>query len=407
MKGNHMVVNKIITEKELNYIETLYIYANLESFIATKYTSKDFLMPDITFDELQDIYAHDKYRLMLGYVHDTIISKAEFIGNTKGRNWYKMDNYRMGIMDYEKAKKSNQFNVEIQYNQKHLFNIEPNLKGLDLPFDGTLDQYHIKRIDVTQIVKSKKDYLSDFNFISPYRTMDRITKGLKTETVYLGHRKNGNVFRMYNKTVELKTDNKDHPIDFSKIDLLGNYFGDIENLYTFELELHRKYLKPTFGIDTLNDLSKVYRAYHEIVGKIRIYEDNDLNKKHIKLKHYERIEEAYKFTEYKEFKRLNSREKKGYSEKYLLEKTSKMFARYEDSKLAPMSTYEKISLIDKIVSLIITEKDVSIELFDSVIEEDRKLFYKKVANIRDSDTLLRSDAYNAFKRVENNPNPFI
>ena len=403
----HMVVNKIITEKELNYIETLYIYANLESFVLEKYTSKDFLMPDVSFDELQDIYDHDKYRLMLGYVHDTIISKAEYLGNSKGRDWYKLDNYRMGIMDYEKAKKSNQFNVEIQYTQKHLFSIDPNLKGLDLPFDGELSQYHIKRIDITQIVKTEKDYLSDFGFISPYRTMDRLSKGSKTETVYLGHRRNGSVFRMYDKTVELKTDNKDHPIDYGKIELLGGYFGDIENLYTFELELHRKYLKPAFGIDTLDDLEKVYKAYHEIVGKIKIYKDNDENKKHVRLKHYERIKEAFCFTEYKEFKRLNTREKKGYSEEYLVNKISKMMVRYEDSKKHPMRHSEKISLVDKIVSSIFIDNDVSIELFDSEIEQDRKLFYKKVDSSRDCDSALLSESYNAFKRVEYNPNPFI
>ena len=402
-----MVVNKIITEKELNYIETLYVYANLESFITQKYTSKDFLMPDISFNELQDIYAHDKYGLMLGYVHDTILSEAEYLGNTKGRDWYKLDNYRLGIMDYEKAKKSNQFNVEIQYTQKHLFNIEPNLKGLDLPFDGDLNQYHIKRIDITQIVKTETDYLSDFNFISPYRTMDRITKGLKTETVYLGHRKNGNVFRMYNKTIELKTDNKDHPIDYAKIELFGGYFGGIENLYTFELELHRKYLKPAFGIDTLDDLEKVYRAYCEIVGKIRIYSDNDENKKHVKLKHYERIREAFKFTDYREFKRLNTREKTGYSEKFLIEKTSKMFARYEESQKVPMKDFEKISLIDKLVSAVFIDKDVSIDLFDSEIEKDRKSFYKKIDRNRDCDSTLQSESYNAFKCVAFNPNPFV
>ncbi len=402
-----MVVNKIITQKELNYIETLYVYANLESFISKKYISKDFLLSDISRKELDDIYGEDKYRLMLGYVHDVIISNAEYLGCTRGRDWYKMDNYRIGIMGYWEAKKANQFNVEIQYTQKHLFNIEPNLSGLDLPFGGELDKYHVKRIDITQIVKTENDYLSDFNFISPYRSIGRFTKGTKTETVYLGNRRNGNVFRMYDKTVELKTDNKEHPIDYGKIELLGGYFGDIENLYTFELELHRKYIKPAFGIDTLEDLEKVYKAYHEIVGKIKIYKDNDENKKHVLLKNYERIKEVFCFTEYREFKRLNSRQKKGYSEEYLVNKISKMIERYEDSKKEPLMDSEKISLIDKIVSSVFVGNDVSIELYDSELEDDRKVFYRKVDSLRNGNDCLQSESNKAFRKVVHNPNPFL
>jgi len=65
-----MVVNKIITQKELNYIETLYVYANLESFITKKYTSKDFMLHDISKEALEDIYNEDKYNLMMSYVYD-------------------------------------------------------------------------------------------------------------------------------------------------------------------------------------------------------------------------------------------------------------------------------------------------------------------------------------------------
>jgi len=75
----------------------------------------------------------------LGYIYS-----AEYIGEAKGRMWYRTENYRIGIMDYDLAKRANQFNVEIQYEQSHMFSLEPNLKGLDLPFDGELNQYHIK-----------------------------------------------------------------------------------------------------------------------------------------------------------------------------------------------------------------------------------------------------------------------
>ena len=383
-----MAINKIITEKTLNYIETLYIYANLEQFLTYKSTAHDWLFgelkPDgstISVADVDNIYASEKYTHMMNYLYDTMLHNAEFLGNANGRAWYKFPNYRLGIMDYDTAKKSNQFNVEIQYTQAHMFTLDPSLKGLDLPFNGTLDQYHIKRIDVSQIVKTPKDYLTNYSFISPYRAMDRFSKNGQTETVYLGHRKSGNVFRMYNKTIELKVDNKDHPIDFKKIEMFGQYFGDIENLYTFELELHRKYIKPTFGIDTLADLDKVYRAYGEIVGKIKLYEDTDQNRKHIKLKHHDRIKDLLQFTEYKEFKRLKSKKYKP-SESFLINKTIATFNKYDNSLKEPMQEHEKLILLDKILTGILNASDISIEINDFEKEE----FELKVERLKHGQT---------------------
>jgi hypothetical protein len=244
-----------------------------------------------------------------------------------------------------------------------MFTLDPMLKGLELPFDGTLDQYHIKRVDVSQIAKTANDYLTNYNYISPYRAMDRFSKNGRTETVYLGHRKSGNVFRMYNKTIELNVDTKDHPIDFKKIELFAGYFGDIQDLYTFELELHRKYLKPTFGIDTLADLGKVYKAHSEIVGKIRLYRDNDQNKKHIKNKHHDRIKDLLQFTEYKEFKRLKSKVYKP-SESFMIDKVVKTFNKYDGSLKEPLKEFEKLIIIDKILSSLLNHDDVTIELND-------------------------------------------
>ena len=112
-----MVVDKIITQKELNYIETLYVYANLESFITEEYTSKDFMLHDISQKELDAIYSEDKHRVMMSYIYDTMLCNAEFLGETKGRSWYRFENYRIVFMSYWSAKKANQFNVEIQYTQ--------------------------------------------------------------------------------------------------------------------------------------------------------------------------------------------------------------------------------------------------------------------------------------------------
>ena len=402
LERNLMISSKIVTEKTLNYIETLYLYANLQDFITYESTAYDWLLGEeksngqcIGIKDLESMYEFDKYKRMMDYVYDTLLSSAEFLGHSKGRDWYKFPNYRLGIMDYDLSKRSNQFNIEIQYSQAHMFSLKPMLEDLDLPFDGSFSQYSIKRIDVSQIVKTPIDYLTNYNYISPYRAIDRFSKNGKTETIYLGHRRSGNVFRMYNKTIELKTDNKEHPIDFSKIDLFGQYFGDIENLYTFELELHRKYIKPTFGIDTLEDLEKVYKAYREIVGKIRIYEDNDKNKIHIKNKHHNRIKNLFQFVEYKEFKRLKSKKYKP-SEQFLVKKTIDMFTKYEKSLPEPLQEHQRIIVVEKILSGIFKAPDISIGLND--YEKDD--FDNKIEFLRDNqDDQLFKDANRIFAPV--------
>ena len=374
-----MAINKIITEKTLNYIETLYLYTNLEQFSHTLESSPN-----------------DKYVHVLTDVHDTLLCNAKYLGESKGRMWYKLPNYRLGIMDYEKAKKANQFNVEIQYEQFHMFSLDPMLKGLDLPFGGTLEQYSIKRIDVTQIAKTPNDYLTNHSYISPYRTEARISNNGRTETVYLGNRSSGNVFRMYNKTKELKTDNKEHPMNYKKIEMFSKYFGDIENLYTFELELHRKYLKPTFGIDTLGDLEKVYKAYNDIVGKIRIYEDSDHNRKLVAGKHHDRIKELYIFTEYKELKRLNKKRYKP-SEAYMVDKAVTAFNRYEDSLKEPLKEHQKLVIADKILSAMFKEHD---EVIIEFIDDEKKEFASRIETLRDSQTDdLEVEAQFAFRKV--------
>ncbi len=179
-----------------------------------------------------------------------------------------------------------------------MFTLDHDLTALDLPFGTDRTKYHIKRIDITKIAKHDEDYTKNYGYLSPYRTQD-IVNG----TIYLGNRKNGNVFRMYDKTKELMTDTKDHPIDYKKIELLSSYFGSIENLYTYELELHRSQLKGTLGIETLADLPKVYAANKNIVGKIRFYRDNDRNKRLIRNNHRDRVS-CRRLTDFVEYKRI-------------------------------------------------------------------------------------------------------
>jgi len=361
-----MVIDKIITQNELNYIETLYLYANLEDFISYKSTALNHYLGQnnqltnkkITQKDIDNLYGEEKYTYMLEYVHDTMLHEAEYLGEVKARSWYKFDNYRLGIMNYDTAKKSNQFNVEIQYYQHHMFSLGEKLKGLELPFGGTFEHYQIRRIDLTQIVKTPIDYLTNHGFISSFRKIHKEGTLSKVETIYLGHRKNGNLFRMYNKTIELLTDSKEHPIDHKKIELFSRYFGDIEDLYTFELELHRKYLKANYGIEKLSDLEKIYSVYGEIVGKIGIYEDNDFNRKLLKNNNRNRIEIVH-FTEYKEFKRLNKKRYKP-SKYYAIDKAVTAIERYEKS-MGDLSEADKILMLDEIANRLL-KKDIDISI---------------------------------------------
>jgi len=397
----------ILAEKELNYIETLYLYCNLEDFIEYESKALDWLIGTVnnhtnrivTKKDIDNLYGNERYDMMVEYIEDNILYSANSLGFSNGREWYDLGYCRIGIMDYDLAKRSNQFNVEIQYYQSHMFSLGAKLEGLLLPFDGSFNQYHIKRIDLTKVVKTKYDYLTNHSFISSYRSISRFGNDFKTETVYLGKRKNGNVFRMYNKTIELQTDTKEHPIDYKKIEIFSKYFGDIEDLYTFELELHRKYLKSNFDIDRLSDLEKVYRVYSEVVGKIKIYEDNDYNRKMVSQKNHGRIKEFFVFTDYIEYKRV---EKKKYkpSKEYLIDRIVKNINAYEKSLSVKMEEYEKIILVDSIVTSIFGNKEISIEISDSADVVEYKQFMKKIEITRSNqDNSLFIEAKKAFSPV--------
>jgi hypothetical protein len=209
-------------------------------------------------------------------------------------------------MEHDTAKKANQPNCIIQYDHSHIFPLDQNLTGIELPFTDDRSKYMIKRIDITKTLRIDTDYTVNHGYISPFKT-DPLNHTRYENTVYLGSRKNGNVFRMYPKTKELmETKNYD------KMALYSQYFGSIENLYTFEHELHRSYLKETLGIDTLAELGRVWEASQNIVSKIRIFEYNDKNKKLLRQNNRQRIK-AMVLNDYVEYDRP---EKKKYKRSY-------------------------------------------------------------------------------------------
>ena len=198
---------------------------------------------------------------------------------------------------------------------------------------------------------------------------------------------------MYPKTKELNdTEN------YKKIDLLSKYFGDIEDLYTFELELHRSYLKGTLGIETLYDLDKVYQAYSNIVGKIRIYEDTDHNKSLISRNKRERIK-AFLITEFKEYERVSKKKYKP-SVDYMVDRTIKTFNKYEKSLEEPLTFANKLSIADRILSGLFGDKDIILEIEESDYILENNILKDKIKLLRDNqDDELFKESNQAFAPI--------
>ena len=274
----------IIPKKEKNYIDTLYLYTNLELH---------YIDVDTDYGENYKFYL---VRKAFYLEYEKILKK---IADSEGYEWWSMPNYRIGFMEYDKAKALNRPNCVIQYEHSHLFGQDMDLSELELPFLDDKKLYKFKRIDITKTAQLKEDYTKLYGYMSPYRgdPLHPVRYGEGSQTVYLGSRKNGNVFRMYNKTIELMQSNK-----YDKIKAYEEYFGSIDNLYTFEHELHRKYLTKELGIDTLDELPKVWQASQNIVSKIRIFKMNDTNIKLVKQKHSSRVK-AYVLSPFVEYSR--------------------------------------------------------------------------------------------------------
>ena len=225
--------------------------------------------------------------------------------------------------------------------------------------------------------------------MSPYRSSP-LRSNRKDNTVYLGSRKNGNLFRMYPKTTELRETK-----NYKKIALYTEEFGDIEDLYTFEHELHRGYLKEDLGIDRLSELSKVWEASASIVCKIRFFKDTDKNKKLINQKHYKRIE-TVALTEYKEFERpIKKRYKRSYPA--MLKRIKSEIDAYLKSGEVKNETAFWLELVTDLTQDVAKGKDIEIALTDT----DRVLDYREMKEkhnfLRETDDyLLQEEAKKAF-----------
>jgi hypothetical protein len=213
--------------------------------------------------------------------------EAQMIGYSKGYDWYDFEIARIGVMDYDKAVSANTYAIVIQYNAVYL--MQTNLKDLKLFFDQDLEKYIIKRIDYAYTFNIKKenfDYINDI-VVSPYFRKQSVIIGSdrNIETLYLGLRRTGKVFRLYNKSKELNDKN-----NHEKSQILNHHFGTLDNLFVYEIELHRKYLRDRCGVNSLADLEKVNKIVYTLFTSLKFCKNTEQNRQNMKNKHYDRID---------------------------------------------------------------------------------------------------------------------
>ena len=376
-RDNYIMINSttIINDELLtfadsvHYIETLYLQTNLHSHIEGE-------LPN-----------DKKHKIALDKLFDDVLFNAEYVGTSKGREWYRADNYRIGVItDYDKAIKSNWYTCLIQYEQHHMWACMADIDLLELPLANDKSLYKIQRADATLIYKSDIDYLNGYGVISKYRKQHTIDKSGVIETKYLGTRSSGNMVRWYNKTNELKqTEN------YKKIELLSRYFGDIENLFTIELEMNREYLFRTMNIDTLKDLSRVKDAYKNIVGSMRVYELNTENELNLKNNNSSRIE-GFRFAEWVEYKRIAKKSYKP-SKSYLVDRMKKSSLRYIESMKVKNEDINKelLSIVNELIgALDLTngKEDMIISYEPTMLSEELKEMREKHERVRGVNDLL-------------------
>ncbi len=276
-------------------------------------------------DTLYLYYSCDKFNYLLTLSE---FAEKKIIGYANGYDWYDFGIARLGLMDYDKAKIANTYSIVIQYTAVYLLTIDIRTE-LQLIFKNDLKMYLIKRIDYSHTFNTSVidfDFL-DYFCVSPYfRKGSTIWGGQrKTETVYLGLRKSGKVFRLYNKTKELK-DTKNH----EKAQILNSYFGTTENLLVYEIELHRKYLRDRCGISSLNDLDLLDHVVNTLLKSLKFCLSTEKNLKLMKSKNYNKIEFIYPFVKENDFIPFNFTPVKKYnkSKQLMINKINNLIDSY-------------------------------------------------------------------------------
>jgi len=218
------------------------------------------------------------------------------LGEAGGYAWFRFPNYRLGvIIDYDRQKLtgSNYYDVIIQYENKYLYYLGLNLDGIELPFSKSKSDYIYRRVDFAKIVKSDIDYTYGFGYVSGNWRQHPFKYGRTGETtIYLGDRRKGHTLRIYNKSKELKEKK-----DYEKATRLRKVFGDIENLYNFEYEFRRQYLR-LWQIHTLKQHKELIEFANYLLSNIYLIEDTPVNRKLVDSNNYDDIDNKIYIQDY-------------------------------------------------------------------------------------------------------------
>lgn len=224
-----------------------------------------------------------------------IIADKDLAFYRDGRHFYDFGYARVGHLDWEICQKSNNYPFVVEYNFEYLYQTDllSDWQQIELPFgdilfdDCLFEDYLIKRIDYNITFQMEDCELLQKIFVSPYfqKPWLSLDGSYNTETVNLGYRKTGKGFRLYNKTKEL-SDKK----NFIKCDMLRNTFGSLDNLYSLEVEILRKYiLQRTDCKGRLCDFEKVVELAKHLLGSIKYCDWTEKNLKLMRSKNYNKI----------------------------------------------------------------------------------------------------------------------
>lgn len=231
-----------------------------------------------------------------------IIAEKKHLYYRDGRQFYDFGYARVGWLDWEICQKSKNYPFVIEYNFEYLYqnDLINNIDSISLPFhdDLSLDRfqdianiYLIKRLDYNCTFHTMhKDILQSL-FVSKHfkKGHDWWGTDREVETINLGMRRTGKTFRLYNKSKEL-SDKK----NFIKSDMLKQVFGTKKNLYSLEVEVHRKYIISKLK----NNGSLLY--WHSVVdlcitllGSVKYCKNTRKNLALIRSKNYDKIDFTY------------------------------------------------------------------------------------------------------------------
>ena len=210
-----------------------------------------------------------------------IVNKSKHLGVSNGYTYYKWGYIRIGIInDYENTIKANQYPFIIQFEHSYLFRNAPEIENISIPLFDDVDFYKkIKRIDLTYTVKNGLKLYDRLLYIP----ISKKSINYVSDTLYIGKRTAGEVLRVYNKSKELRESKNE-----AKIKEYREVFGNIDNLVTYELELHNKVIRMLKGFKFEYKYLKnfFFKRVKEIVYFVI---NNDDNRKRILNKNYKRL----------------------------------------------------------------------------------------------------------------------